>query len=34
MEMLAIHGVGEKKLDNFGNEFIEVVCQHSEAVAG
>jgi ATP-dependent DNA helicase RecQ len=34
MEMLAIHGVGEKKLDNFGGEFIEVVCQHSEVVAG
>lgn len=33
MEMLAIHGVGEKKLDNFGSEFIEVVCQHSEVVA-
>lgn len=32
MEMLAIHGVGEKKLDNFGSEFIEVICQHSEAM--
>ncbi len=34
MELLAIHGVGEKKLDNFGSDFIEVICQHTEVVQG
>lgn len=31
MDLLTITGVGQSKLDKFGNEFIEVICQHAEA---
>jgi ATP-dependent DNA helicase RecQ len=31
MEMLAISGVGESKLDKYGDAFIEVICAHAEA---
>lgn len=30
MEMLALTGVGESKLDKYGAEFIEVICRHTE----
>jgi superfamily II DNA helicase RecQ len=30
MEMLAISGVGENKLDHYGDEFIEVIAAHEE----
>ena len=30
MEMLAISGVGENKLDHYGDEFIEVIVAHEE----
>ena len=33
MEMLTITGVGQSKLDKFGNEFIDVICRHEEAAA-
>jgi ATP-dependent DNA helicase RecQ len=32
IEMLAISGVGESKLDKYGTEFIEVICEHTEAL--
>ena len=31
LEMLAISGVGERKLDRYGADFIEVICRHKEA---
>ena len=33
MEMLAITGVGEHKLDEYGDEFIEVITEYAEASA-
>lgn len=30
MDMLTITGVGQSKLDRFGNDFIEVICRHAE----
>ncbi len=31
MDMLTITGVGQSKLDKYGNEFIDVICSHAEA---
>ena len=31
MDLLTITGVGQSKLDKFGNEFIDVICRHAEA---
>jgi ATP-dependent DNA helicase RecQ len=31
MELLTITGVGESKLDKYGNDFIDVICRHAEA---
>ena len=30
MDLLTITGVGESKLDKYGNDFIEVICRHAE----
>ena len=32
MDLLTITGVGQSKLDKYGGEFIEVICQHAEAL--
>lgn len=31
MEMLGVSGVGQSKLDKYGNDFIDVICRHQEA---
>ncbi|MFA7554482.1 MAG: DNA helicase RecQ [Spongiibacteraceae bacterium] len=31
MDLLTISGVGQSKLDKYGSDFIEVICQHAEA---
>jgi hypothetical protein len=31
MDLLTITGVGQGKLDKYGSDFIEVICNHAEA---
>ncbi|MGK0498988.1 MAG: ATP-dependent DNA helicase RecQ [Oceanicoccus sp.] len=33
IDLLTITGVGESKLDRYGNDFIDVICSHAEAAA-